>query len=282
MMLRFTAAAVFGLALVATPGASQTVAEQLQKALYAQQTSGDVDAAIQIYRQVLASSPADRRYVAVAQFRLAQALLQKGELAEAAREFQALANYPEYKDAIAALAGRVRGVHDSVISRGTYNVGGGNGGQYANRASGVVLRVPPGWTIVDGESSDGGDIAALMDPDTKCSVAVWMKAEQHSAGELTDLLRHDLEVKGQMRSDLEGWKITQTGGPESGGSVGPAGHQRLRAIAEFTINGNRWTEMLTWIRSAKSHVLFFARFPASQMNTYQRRFEEVINTTVVP
>src|SRR6516225_1562423 len=103
MMLKCAGAAVLGLALLATPGASQTVAELMQKAIYAQQTAGDFDTAIRIYRQILTSSGADRKTAAAVQFRLAQALLQKGDLSEAAREFQMLANYPEYKDAIAAL-----------------------------------------------------------------------------------------------------------------------------------------------------------------------------------
>ena len=91
MILRFsTAALVLALMLMTSTGSAQSAAEQMQKAIYHQQTDGDLDAAIQGYRQIINSSPADRKVAAMAQFRLAQALLQKGELQEAAREFQAL------------------------------------------------------------------------------------------------------------------------------------------------------------------------------------------------
>jgi len=161
MILRFSTAALV-LALMTSTGSAQSAAEQMQKAIYHQQTDGDLDAAIQGYRQIINSSPADRKVAAMAQFRLAQALLQKGELQEAAREFQALSNYPEYKTVIAAMAGRIdNGARGSVISRGTYNTVNGSGGHYSHRASGVELTIPAGWTISDSESSDHGDMAMI-------------------------------------------------------------------------------------------------------------------------
>ena len=51
----------------------------MQKAIYTQETTGDVDSAIQMYRRILAAAP-PRQLAAQAQFRLAQALLQKGDL----------------------------------------------------------------------------------------------------------------------------------------------------------------------------------------------------------
>jgi hypothetical protein len=279
MKLKCLSAAALGLALLASPAPSQTAAELMQKAIYAQQTAGDLDTAIQIYRQILTSSGADRKTAAAVQFRLAQALLQKGDLSEAAREFQMLANYPEYKDAIAALAGRVHGQGESVISRGTYNYVAGKPSHYFNRATGTDLTVPAGWAIED-DTSDGGELAVLTDPVTDCGVSVWMQSEQHAVSELSALLQHDLAAKPEMRTDLQGWKIREVGPPESSSST--PDHARLRAVAEFTINGRPWIELLTWVRSTKSHVLFTARFPASQRATMQRRFEEVRDVAVIP
>ncbi|MDR3702729.1 MAG: hypothetical protein P4L56_23995 [Candidatus Sulfopaludibacter sp.] len=278
MMARFATAALLGLALMATQGAAQTVAEQLQKAIYTQETAGDLDAAIQMYRQILNSSPADRKYAAMAQFRMAQALLQKGDLPEAAREFQALANYPEYKDVIAAMAGRTGGrARGSVISRGTYTITApGQGGRYTHKATGVELTVPPGWNLTDGESSDNGDMAILSGPNGGDGIAVWMISEEHPAAELAALLRHELEIKPAGRP--AGWKAR----PESIQMSGAGDHQFLKAIADFTVNGTKCVEYLVWARSTRSHVFFFGTASADSQSSLADSMSRIVATAVIP
>src|ERR1700748_1030756 len=96
---------------------AQTAAELLQKGIYNQETAGNLDEAISTYRQILSGAFPQRELAAQAQYRLAQALLQKGDLAGASREFEVLArNYSEYKDQIAAL-GRGNG---TVVAHVTY------------------------------------------------------------------------------------------------------------------------------------------------------------------
>jgi tetratricopeptide (TPR) repeat protein len=278
MIARLTTAAVLGLALTATQGAAQTVAEQMQKAIYTQETTGDLDAAIQMYRQILNSSPADRKYAAMAQFRLAQALLQKGDLPDAAIQFQALANYPEYKDVIASMAGRTGGrTRGSVISRGTYTITApGQGGHYSHKATGIELTVPPGWNLTDGESSDNGDMAMLSGPNGRDGVAVWMISEEHPATELAALLRHDLENKSSMRP--QGWKVR----PESVQLFGGGDHQSLKAIADFTANGTKFVEYLVWARSTRSKGLFFGTATADSESSLADNVSRIVATAVIP
>ena len=64
----------------ALPSLAQSVEEQLQRGIYTQQTAGDLDSAIRIFRQIIASNPTRKVYAAQAQVHLAQALLQKGDL----------------------------------------------------------------------------------------------------------------------------------------------------------------------------------------------------------
>ena len=109
MRLRYLATVALGAALSALPLPAQSAGEQLQKGIYAQETAGDLDGAIRIYRQVIVSNPAQRVFAAQAQRHLAQALLQKGDLAGAAQEFNTLAaTYPEFHDLIADMAGRMQ------------------------------------------------------------------------------------------------------------------------------------------------------------------------------
>ena len=101
---KFMAAAVLAAAL-AVPGSAQSASELLQKGIYTQETAGDLDGAIQIFREIVSSAPAQHEIAAEAQYRLAQALVRKGDLTGAALEFQKLArDYSEYQALISRMA----------------------------------------------------------------------------------------------------------------------------------------------------------------------------------
>src|ERR1700723_3192366 len=92
------------LSLRTTAGSAQTFAEQMQRAIYTQEATGDLDSAIAKYRQIPASAPL-REFADQAQLRLAPALLQRGNLQNAALEFQSFSqSYTESKDLIASMA----------------------------------------------------------------------------------------------------------------------------------------------------------------------------------
>ena len=95
--------------MIAMPSRAQTAAELLQKGIYTQETAGDLDGAITIYRQIVNSGNSPRDVAAQAQYRLAQSLLQKGDLANGATEFSNLArNYADYGKLISSLAAQAR------------------------------------------------------------------------------------------------------------------------------------------------------------------------------
>jgi hypothetical protein len=101
-MKRVLLSVVTGLFLVAGTGAAQTISDLLQKAIYAEETAGDLDAAIKLYRQVLATSTETRALAAQAQYRLGTCLLRKGDQAGAKQAFEALIkDYPEQKELVA-------------------------------------------------------------------------------------------------------------------------------------------------------------------------------------
>jgi Tetratricopeptide repeat len=79
---------VIALATV-TSAAAQSPADLLQKGIYAQETSGDLDSAIKIFRQV-ANSP-NKSIAAQAQYQLVLCMLQRGDPAAASREVETLA-----------------------------------------------------------------------------------------------------------------------------------------------------------------------------------------------
>jgi len=96
--------------LMVLPLSAQTAGELLQKGIYDQETAGDLDGAIAIYHQIVNSGSSPRDVAAQAQYRLAQSLLQKGDLPNGAQEFSNLArNYADYGKLVSSLATQARG-----------------------------------------------------------------------------------------------------------------------------------------------------------------------------
>ena len=97
--------AVFLLAAVlGTSAAAQapTTSELLQKGIYLQETVGDLDGAMKVYRQIVHLARESRANAAEAEFRLGMCLLKKGQNAEAVNTFQALIKeYPEQTELVA-------------------------------------------------------------------------------------------------------------------------------------------------------------------------------------
>jgi tetratricopeptide (TPR) repeat protein len=95
------AVALMAVLSAGSPAVAQTVSELLQKGIYTQETLGDLDGAVKIYKQLLAAAKENRGYAAQAQYRLGVCLLAKGDTAEATKAFQAVIdNYPEQKDLV--------------------------------------------------------------------------------------------------------------------------------------------------------------------------------------
>ena len=96
---------LLAVALAAFPCAAQTASELLQKGIFAQETQGNLDNAIEMYRRAFNAAGTQRDVAAQAQYRLAQALLRKGDTGNAALEMDKLAReFPDQREVIARLA----------------------------------------------------------------------------------------------------------------------------------------------------------------------------------
>jgi tetratricopeptide (TPR) repeat protein len=317
MKLRYLAAVALGVALGALPAPAQSVAEQLQKGIYAQQTAGDLDGAIRIYRQVIASNPAQRIYAAQAQMHLAQALLAKGDLEGAAQEFTTLsANYSEFRDMIADMASRMQeaspatrwGGQAHVFSLGTVTLSQGEPDHYQHNLTGVELTAPAGWSLAgDGAASGGAEMVKFSISDIRTdALAVWLKPAAIKEADIAGWLRGALARKGQDRAGLAGWKVR----PESVQTRVVGGQQALSAIADYTeaafqvdsalqtgngtipnsptivtshtINSDKMVEYPIWVRSTKTHVVFFGRAKSTDLAALQSGMDELAATAVIP
>jgi tetratricopeptide (TPR) repeat protein len=264
---------LIGLAIVSGALLAQTATEQLQKAIYAQDTTGDLDGAIATYRQILSSGQPQRVVAATAQFRLAQALLMKGDTDAGMKEAQKLAtDYPEYRDLLLSLGRRLTAVTlQKRASRGTAT----DYQHYKHNRTGAELTAPFGTSFLnDSASSDGGDM--VMFGGHQYTVAVWLQPEEHAVGELAGLLRQDLELKHTMRGP--DWK------PRPGSVVTgvTANGQWLSAVADDTQGGKNMVELLTWYRTAKTHAVFLTTVEPSKELEVQAYLAKMVAAAIIP
>ncbi|HEY6393412.1 MAG TPA: hypothetical protein VIX89_19170 [Bryobacteraceae bacterium] len=297
----------------AIPGFCQGAAELLQKGIYAQESVGDLDQAMQIYRQIV-SSGADQKVAAQAQFMLAQCLIRKGDLTRAAQEFAALAqNFANYREVIARLAresGIVLHTSPSVESlqaqleilrqrytesypdikrieaalteaartRGSLAVVLNN--RYHHNITGVEFDLPPGWShrITD-MSSDNGQMAILSEAYfSDAFIGVWMIQEQIRPENITARLRLAIPEKIRQRDSFHNYAMRT----ESIQLTTINARQAIRAVADFDDEGGKKTEIMAWIFTEKTRAFFHARIKSEDAAGFQPRFEQVIQSAQVP
>jgi tetratricopeptide (TPR) repeat protein len=90
--IRIAAAAVVTamLMLASLPANAASPAETLEKGIYNEETTGNLDEAIKHYRQVLSDAQKTERLAAQAQYRLGRCLNKQGKKQEAAEAFKTL------------------------------------------------------------------------------------------------------------------------------------------------------------------------------------------------
>lgn len=289
MFTKLIAASVFTASLLTIPGSAQSATELLQKGIYAQQTAGDLDGAIKIFRQIVSSAtPAQRAQAAQAQYLLVQSLIRKGDFTVAAQELQKLAtDYPDYKDLANSLVASASGAAHAMGAAAappcaTPDLGTLTGSHYQNKKTAVQFDLPQDWSVPCTVSSGIGEMALLADADLKDATAfAWMTSENIAAGDIHSRLHWDFaEKEGSRRAQFGenyGYRLNSVQDETIGGQ------QALIAIADYTAaDGTKMTEYHTWIYTTKTRAYFAARVAASDLPQFQPVFERIIQSAIIP
>jgi len=286
MILRFAMAAAAALSWLATAGFAQTAAETLQKGIYTQQTAGNVDGAIQTYRQVISMAGADRATAGRAQMLLVSAFLQKGDFPGAVREFSTLAmNYGDQKQVVASmqtalqLAARM-GMAHSAESQGPPDLTKGTleNGVYHHTGTGTEIKVPEGWSVTgDGESSGGGDCVFLSEG-SRMSYFVWMISDSVPLAGIPAALDQDAEYKVHQRTVDGVANFKARPGTLLKFGVGNA---QAESVA-FDFGDGAQVEYDTWVRTEKTKVYFRVICPVSAVVAAQDGLQILVRATTLP
>jgi hypothetical protein len=88
---------------------AEPVSTQLERAVYVEETAGDIDKAIELYQQIIASAEADRPHLAQAQYRLGMCLAKKGRNEEAVAAFKkVVSQYGDQEEVASKAAEQLR------------------------------------------------------------------------------------------------------------------------------------------------------------------------------
>jgi hypothetical protein len=283
VIAKFIVAAALAASLIATSAAAQAAAELLQKGIYTQETAGDADGAIQIYRQVIGSAGVPRAVAAQAQAHVVGALLQKGDLAGAGQQFGELArDYADQENMVSSTAGRLRAIAENGPG---LVLGSFQNGRYRHYRTGVELTLPPDWSFTSQKPQpDGGDVVGLADSGSKPVVAfVWMKYEKTPVAGIADRLLERMQHKlAYERRPSDGY-IAYRLRPEGVQHRTVGGQQALSALADYmNANGEEMTEYVMIAQSEKTRVFFCARAAVPDFPSVQARFELVVRAALVP
>ncbi len=102
-MRKYWIAMALALVLAFLPSASaESASVMLEKGIYCEETTGDLDAAIAVYKQILAEAEANRQYLAEAQYRLGVCYEKKGEKETATEAFRnVVSRYADQAEVVA-------------------------------------------------------------------------------------------------------------------------------------------------------------------------------------
>jgi len=98
------AIAAVAVAGFARPAHAEDAAAMLQKGIYQEETAGNIDGAIDVYKQIIDLDNANQATVAEAQYRLGECYLKKGRKSDAVDAFKSVAAKYEGRFAVAAKA----------------------------------------------------------------------------------------------------------------------------------------------------------------------------------
>jgi hypothetical protein len=244
---------IFVAAFLQTPMWAQALTVQMQRALYLEETAGDLGAAIQIYRQVLAAGAGARIYEAEAQFRLGACLLKEGDKPQAARAFQQLMKtHPEATGLVAQAS-----TH------------------FVDPQVGYSFTIPLGWSIISRLPREGlGTCANLQDPEHQGSVTICAKREAVSASNIdARMARGVAEYVQTLRKKFPDFT------PRSAPAPGVlAGQHTLTLTADYTVDSEREARWTTWVETEATRSSIAVRVPVQQLADFRSRFTPILNS----
>lgn len=253
--------------LIQMQAAGQSAAELLQKAIYAQESVGDFDSAIRIYRQ-LAGTP----YAAQAQYRLALCLAEKGAKADAAMALSKfLEDYPDQKDLAAKARESLRGLAGFLPT------------QYRDPVTGFSFTAPHSewFEYTEKRWNDGSVTVNFSQTGPWATASVYVKSRKLPAAELVQHLRENLNhrVDFGAKSEREYGYLVR---PETLSLRQVGRFQVLSCVLDFNPKV-RAMDYIIWVASEQTEACFEVHPTTDEyLDRVRHDFDQLVETVKMP
>jgi hypothetical protein len=154
-------------------------------------------------------------------------------------------------------------------------------GRYHHNRTGIEFDVPAEWSFLsDGPSSDGGDMARVRDSASDVILSAWMNRDDTPSRPAADRLRYVVGMKIRQRYD-QGYRDYWVS-PETIVEKMVGGRPALSAVGTYVSNGQTMAEYLIWVDGEATQAFFFTSVAASDLAALQSRFDQIVESAVVP
>jgi erythromycin esterase-like protein len=153
----------------------------------------------------------------------------------------------------------------------------GRGGEYRDPEFPVSLKLPPGWKM--GEVVRWGDhqnTVPLISPDRTAAGSLYFTTNRNPNSSLEG--SPAAKARERVSEGLGDYQVRL-------GSIQRKlveGRPAISCVADFTQNGDKMVEYLTWVRGETALALFFARTSVADLDGLQKRLDPIIETLKLP
>ncbi|HEY3834965.1 MAG TPA: tetratricopeptide repeat protein [Bryobacteraceae bacterium] len=275
----FTTVTVAAMLAIA-PAVAQTATELLQRGIYAQQTTGDLDGAIHYFQQAIQTGSASRPAVAQALYHLGTAQAAKGDLTSSGQTLRQLVDqYSEQRDLAARLAQYLPAYKPAA------NAPNAPVTVYRDPASGVSFVLPPGYTAdqtLDAGSRrpDPPTLIHVHAPGEPTFVTIFVRSEKTDMAALDQTINSQADIKEkQMHDDQKPFVVHR----DTVRKVQIGSARGVSMLADVTPpNHAPRSEFFTYLWGARTRVMVFKIFDTPQAAQLQPVFDGIASTLLVP
>jgi hypothetical protein len=159
--------------------------------------------------------------------------------------------------------------------------GGVQNGRYHHDQTGLEFNLPAGFSVQGTYNymNDGWQAIVTDSEDHNLNFAVWMAKRSFPANVIPTILARQVPAKIARRKGLTVYQIPA----ESIQKISINGQQAVKATASYqNPDGQKMTELLTWITTEHTDVHFYAMVPTNSVADLQWRFEQMVQSATVP
>jgi hypothetical protein len=230
--------------LLTAPAFAQDATVLLQRGIFLEETAGDLDGAIRVYRQILSAGPQARAYQARAQDRLRDCLARKNGVKPPA---------------------------DAVPSET----------HYVDPSSGYSFTVPSGWSLTPRlpVNGGGGMCVEAVDPARKWTVTICGRSQGTLASDIDAQLSKGASAMLETRKHRFPDFTPKPGNPFFGSL---AGQRTLSMMASYTARNEPYAAWIVWVQTEKTRVSLSAGVPAAELPAFYKQFTPILASFRAP